>query len=106
MADGVSVGSSLYTQTERELVASLNNPRIHYLDYFTGEYDHAAHLTNDRVVQLKALEEVDALVGRIWTAISKSPLADSTVLVMVSDHGNEHIGGSLQSGLQSGGLVQ
>jgi len=84
---GFSVGSSLYTQTERELVASLNNPRIHYLDYFTGEYDHAAHLTNDRVVQLKALEEVDALVGRIWTAISKSPLADSTVLVMVSDHG-------------------
>ena len=30
---------------------------------------------------------MDALVGRLWTAIEKSPLAADTALVMVSDHG-------------------
>jgi hypothetical protein len=84
---GFSMGSSLYAQTEQELITNLNNPRIRYLDYFTGEYDHAAHLTNDRMVQLHALEGIDALVGRIWDAIGKSPLPQTTVLVMVSDHG-------------------
>jgi hypothetical protein len=33
------------------------------------------------------LESLDALVGRLWTAIRESPLADSTALVLVSDHG-------------------
>jgi hypothetical protein len=84
---GFSMSGSVYAQTERELIANLNNPRIRYLDYFTGDFDHVAHLTNDRVVQLHALEEIDALVGRIWNAVEKSPLAASTVLVMVSDHG-------------------
>ena len=27
------------------------------------------------------------MVGRVWTAIEKSPLADQTLLVLVSDHG-------------------
>ena len=27
----------------------LNDPEVHYLDYFTGDFDHIAHLTNDRV---------------------------------------------------------
>jgi hypothetical protein len=34
------------------------------------------------------LQEMDALVGRIWTAIEKSPLAADTACVMVSDHGS------------------
>jgi hypothetical protein len=84
---GLAVESSIYVQTERELIANLANPNIHYLDFFTGEYDHTAHLSNDPIVQFHALEQIDALLGRIWTAIDKSPLADSTVLVLVSDHG-------------------
>lgn len=84
---GFSMGSGLYAQTERELIASLSNPKIRYLDYFTGEYDHTAHLTNDPVAQFHALEEVDALIGRIWSAIEQSPLAATTVFVLVSDHG-------------------
>jgi hypothetical protein len=84
---GFAMGSSIYVQTERELIANLSNPNIHYLDFFTGEYDHTAHLSNDPIVQFHAVEQIDALVGRIWTAIEKSPLADSTVLALVSDHG-------------------
>ncbi len=84
---GLALGGSIYIQTERELIANLSNPNIPYLDFFTGEYDHTAHLSNDPVAQLHTVEQIDALVGRIWTAIGKSPLAETTVLVLVSDHG-------------------
>src|SRR4029079_13772926 len=63
------------------------DPNVHYLDYFTGDYDHVAHLTADPVSQRHAIEELDALVGRIWNAIVASPLAANTALVLVSDHG-------------------
>jgi hypothetical protein len=33
------------------------------------------------------LQELDGLVGRIWTAIQKSPMGADTALVLVSDHG-------------------
>lgn len=84
---GLALGGSIYVQTERELIANLSNPNIRYLDYFTGEYDHTAHLSNDGPAQLHTVEQIDALIGRIWTAIEKSPLAETTVLVLVSDHG-------------------
>jgi len=84
---GLALGSSIYTQTERELIANLNNPNIRYLDFFTGEYDHTAHLSNDPIAQFHTVEQIDALIGRIWTAIGKSPLPETTVLVLVSDHG-------------------
>ncbi len=90
---GFSMSSSVNEQTERELIAALNNPQVRYLDYFTGEFDHLAHLTEDRVTQRHALESLEALVGRVWTAISQSPLARTTALVLVSDHGmNTHEG--------------
>ncbi|MCU1338545.1 MAG: putative superfamily protein [Bryobacterales bacterium] len=78
---------SLYRQTEADLIRNLKDPQVRYLDYFTGDYDHIAHLTADRVSQLHALEDLDALVGRIWSAIAASPLAAQTALVLVSDHG-------------------
>ena len=74
-------------QNEELLVTALKDPKVRYLEAFHTEYDHIAHLTNDPVTQLHAIEEVDALVGRIWNAIQKSPLADTTALVLVSDHG-------------------
>ena len=79
--------ASVYRQTEADLIRNLQNPQIRYLDYFTGDYDHVAHLTADPVSQLHALENLDALVGRIWNAIAASPLAAHTALVLVSDHG-------------------
>ncbi|HTR39528.1 MAG TPA: alkaline phosphatase family protein [Bryobacteraceae bacterium] len=84
---GFELGSSIQDQTERELIAKLADPKVQYLDYFTGDYDHVAHSTPDPAAQRLALQRADSLIGRIWTAIEASPLADSTMLVGVSDHG-------------------
>ena len=84
---GFEVGNTVEEQTERELIQKLADPSVRYLDYFTGDYDHVAHSTPDPAAQRLALERIDALVGRIWTAIEASPLAAQTVLVLVSDHG-------------------
>ena len=84
---GFEIGSSIEDQTERELIAKLADPRVRYLDYFTGDYDHVAHSTPDPVAQRLALQRIDSMLGRIWTAIEASPLAAQTVLVVVSDHG-------------------
>ena len=84
---GVELSSSVAEQMERELIASLSDNRVAYLDYFSGDFDHIAHLTNDRESHVAALKKLDAVIGRVWTAIRRSPLADETVLVLVSDHG-------------------
>jgi hypothetical protein len=85
-------------QLERELVEKLGDERILYLDFFTGDYDHTSHLTNEERDQLNELEDLDALVGRIWNAIQESPLADRTVLVLVSDHGMNTEPGTFSQG--------
>src|SRR5262249_49954632 len=74
-------------QLEGELVAKLNDPHVRYLDYYTTEFDHRAHHNRDRESQLNALQDIDGTIGRIWTAIQKSPLAEETVTIVVSDHG-------------------
>jgi len=84
---GLPWANSVFRQTEVELIRTLQDPNVHYLDYFTGDYDHVAHLTADPVSQRHAIEELDALVGRIWNAIAASPLAANTALILVSDHG-------------------
>jgi hypothetical protein len=84
---GFGLSSSVEEQTERDLIADLNNPSIHYLDYFTGDFDHTAHATPDIASQRLALQRIDALIGRVWTAIQATPLAAQTVLAAVSDHG-------------------
>ncbi len=84
---GFEIGSSVEEQTERELIEKLADSRVRYLDFFTGEYDHVAHLTPDPATQHAALARIDAMIGRIWTAIQSSPEAARTILVVVSDHG-------------------
>ncbi len=84
---GFEIGSSVEEQTERELIEKLADPKIRYLDYFTGDFDHVAHATSDPAAQRQALQRIDALVGRIWSAIEASPQANQTILVVVSDHG-------------------
>jgi hypothetical protein len=84
---GFELGSSVEEQTERELLAQLSDPAIQYLDYFTCDFDHVAHATPDVISQRLALQRIDALIGRVWTAIQASPLAAQTVLAAVSDHG-------------------
>jgi hypothetical protein len=74
-------------QQERELLEKLQDPRVRYLDFYWADFDHAAHHNRDAATQLAALRELDALVGRVWTAVRRSPGAADTALVLVSDHG-------------------
>jgi hypothetical protein len=84
---GFETRNTIFDQLERELVERLNNPRFRYLDLYIGDFDHAAHHNRDRESHLYALRTLDAIVGRIWTAIQKTPQAADTALIMVSDHG-------------------
>ncbi|HEX7998515.1 MAG TPA: alkaline phosphatase family protein [Pyrinomonadaceae bacterium] len=95
---GIEARSIIMDQLERELIEKLNDPRIRYLDYYTSEFDHAAHHNNDAATHLIALKELDALVGRIWTAIQKTPQASETALIVVSDHGLNSMGGVYSQG--------
>lgn len=84
---GLDLQSSVGEQTERELIAKLSDPSVQYLDYFTGDFDHTAHATSDIAAQRRVLQRIDALIGRIWTAIQATPMASQTMLIAVSDHG-------------------
>lgn len=74
-------------QLERELLEKLKNPRLRYLDFYTTEFDHATHHNRDRETHLVPLQELDGILGRIWTTIQQTPQAAETALVLVSDHG-------------------
>jgi hypothetical protein len=84
---GIGARSILLEQQERELIEKLQDPRVRYLDFYTTEFDHAAHHNRDRATHLESLRELDALVGRLWSAIQRTPQAPDTVLILVSDHG-------------------
>ncbi|MGH9875077.1 MAG: alkaline phosphatase family protein, partial [Pyrinomonadaceae bacterium] len=84
---GLALKGSVPDQLTRELIEGIADPRLRYLEVVTTEFDHAAHHNNDRESHLLALKELDAMLGQIWTAIQKSPLAAETTLILVSDHG-------------------
>ncbi|HVG38963.1 MAG TPA: alkaline phosphatase family protein, partial [Pyrinomonadaceae bacterium] len=84
---GLETRTIVLEQLERELLEKLNNPRIKYLDYYATEVDHAAHHNRDSQTHLAALRDLDGILGRIWMGIQKSPLADETLFILVSDHG-------------------
>ena len=84
---GFEMRGIIAEQLERELIAGLDNPRMEYLDYYTTDVDHDAHHNRDRATHIAALRELDAVIGRIWTAISRSALAPYTAMVLLSDHG-------------------
>jgi hypothetical protein len=84
---GMEIRSSYSNQIIKELIDHLNDPKIRYLDLALQDFDHMAHHNRDRESQLGALKHLDADIGRIWTEVQKSSLADQTALIMVSDHG-------------------
>jgi hypothetical protein len=88
-----SYGSLLEKQTQAEVVEGLKNPRIFFLDFFLGDVDHVGHATSEPAALLKELRALDTLAGQLWTASQKSPLADQTLFVMVSDHGMNNVPG-------------
>lgn len=88
-----SVDDTLEKQTEQDLDQNLDNPQVLYLDFFTGDIDHLGHATSDPADLLAALKRLDALAGRLWTSIENSPLAQQTILAVVSDHGMNNVPG-------------
>ncbi len=90
---GPSLSATLLDQEEAELERNLANPEVTYLDYYTGEIDHAGHETNQEGALVETLQRIDAVAGRIWTAIQNSPLADQTLFAVVSDHGMNNVPG-------------
>ena len=81
-------GESLFLGVlERDLIAKLKDPKIRYLDYLLPEFDHTAHLNREPEALQRALRQIDKALGEVWTTIEQSPLADRTVLVLLSDHG-------------------
>jgi len=96
--NGLEFQDAILEQQERELITKLSDPEILYLDYFSGQFDHTAHLTTDVPTQLNQLRRIDAMLGRVWRAIGSSPLANQTVLALVSDHGLNSIPGVYSQG--------
>ena len=84
---GFELRSAITDQLIRELITNLGNSKIRYLDLMMEDFDHAAHHNNDVQTHLAVLKEMDAVIGQVWTAVQKSPLADETSLVLISDHG-------------------
>ena len=84
---GFELRNFLTDEMRREMIAKLSNPKLRYLDLFTADFDHVAHHNNDRQSQLYVLQQLDSMLGEIWTAIQKTPEANETALILVSDHG-------------------
>ncbi|MDX6613491.1 MAG: Type phosphodiesterase / nucleotide pyrophosphatase [Blastocatellia bacterium] len=91
---GPELRNTITDQLERELIQKLASPNIRYLDLYLTTFDHVAHHNRDRESHLHAIQELDATIGRIWTAIQATPQAAQTALILVSDHGfntDEHV---------------
>lgn len=84
---GLEVRNTIFDQLERELIERLDDPRFRYLDLYISDFDHAAHHNRDARSHLYALQAIDAIIGRVYTAIQKTPQAAETALILVSDHG-------------------
>ena len=80
---GLELRSALSDQLIREMITNLGNPKIRYLDLMLEDFDHVAHHNNDFQTHLFALQRIDSVIGQVWTAIQKSPLADETALVVI-----------------------
>ena len=72
---GIGGRSIIDEQQERELIEKLSDPSVRYLDFYTTAFDHASHNNRDEATHLAVLKELDALVGRVWAAIQKTPQA-------------------------------
>jgi type I phosphodiesterase/nucleotide pyrophosphatase len=84
---GLGLRNSVPEQLQRELIEAIDNPNLRYLEVVDTDFDHVAHHNNDRDSHLFVLKDLDTVLGRIWTAIQKSPLAAETIFIVVSDHG-------------------
>ena len=71
---GLDMRTPFFEQMERELIAKLNNPKTRYLDLYISAFDHVAHHNRDHQSHMATMQDIDRVIGRIWSAIQKSPL--------------------------------
>ena len=95
---GLELAPGIDREEEKETIAALADPKIQYLDYYLGDYDHTGHLTNDDASQLVVIKHLDARLGRLWNAMQASPMAGQTILALVSDHGMNSSGATYSQG--------
>ncbi len=88
---GLGLGEGLEKETENEVENGLSGGKLEYLDFFTGDVDHIAHSVNDPRILTDELVRLDALAGRLWSAVEASPLAGQTLFAVVSDHGMNNV---------------
>ena len=62
---GFELSRSLQDEIERDLIKALKDERVLYLDLFTGDFDHVAHLDNSEEAQRNILIRIDGLVERL-----------------------------------------
>lgn len=84
---GLEFRNVVTDQLLRELIQKLDNPKVKYMDLFMPDFDHIAHHNNDKESQTYVLKQMDAVIGQVWTEIQKTPEANDTAIVLVSDHG-------------------
>lgn len=72
---------------ERKMIAKIEHSDELYIDYYNPIFDETLHGDRSRETARRVLKEVDLFIGRVYTAVLRSPLANDTVLVVVSDHG-------------------
>lgn len=71
---GFGLAEGLNEETITEMLAKIQGNQALYLDYFSGDFDHISHATSSPEILYKELQKLDALVGRIWTAVEATPL--------------------------------
>jgi hypothetical protein len=92
-ADTPSLNDLWQHETESEINTGLKSDQYRYLDLYTGDVDHEGHATSRPETLLAVLKNLDVAVGRIWTGIQASPMANRTTIAMVSDHGMNNVPG-------------
>jgi hypothetical protein len=84
---GFDQTSFVFEILEHDLIENLKKSEVRYIDFMIPAYDHIVHVNRAPEASLRALQEIDRVVGEAWTAIEKGPLAGRTALILVSDHG-------------------
>ena len=84
---GLNLRDSVPEQLLRDVLLKLEDQQVRYVELVMQDFDHVGHHNNDRESHLAVLKQIDFTIGRIWTAIQKTPLADETALILISDHG-------------------
>lgn len=84
---GLNIREAVPEQLLKDVLDKIEDPQVRYVELVMQDFDHIAHHNNDRESHLAVLKQIDFSIGRIWTTIQKTPLAEETAFILISDHG-------------------